>query len=197
MADDVLANAGHQQPAPNITNNDITMSYVREQSNEDNKMEEEVTDNENLVKLQSYATTSTNIAVATNTATTITNNSINNTNQTPQLECPNTPFTSNTSTSKNTSSPVGYLPKTPTTPPTKDLSVYDYQKQLNDNSIASSPKRSFNRKNTSQPTNMPVSPVPPITPFTLGQTIQMYSLQKNTTDDLRSTSTININRNDR
>jgi hypothetical protein len=45
MADDVLANAGHQQPAPNINNNDTTMSYSTDQNKEDNKMEEEVIEN--------------------------------------------------------------------------------------------------------------------------------------------------------
>jgi hypothetical protein len=49
MADDVLANDVLQQPAPNINNNDITMSHDIDQSNDDDKMEEDVIENKYLL----------------------------------------------------------------------------------------------------------------------------------------------------
>jgi hypothetical protein len=175
MADDVLENAVPQQPAPNINKNDTKMMIETEQNNDNNYMEEEVIENEVSPNLYSYANSSTNSTVATNTATK-NSNTFNNTSQISQLDCPSTPYTSNTTTLKHNSSKSGYLFQTPTNPPSKDLSVYDTN-QLNINNSSVSPRRSLNRKNATPPTNTPPTPVPPITPFLLGQTIKMSSLQ--------------------
>jgi hypothetical protein len=191
MADDVLASAVHRQPAPDYNEENTRMSKDVDENKEDIVMEEEITGNKDSINIHPYANTSTTIAVGTTTTTNNNTNITNNISLSNQLDCPSTPFTSNTTTTKETSSPVGYLLRTPTKSPSKDQSVYDYQQPNTVNRVASFRKKSLTRKETTLPTDTPSTPVPPITPFILGQpqTIHMSSLQKALpTTDIASTT---------
>jgi hypothetical protein len=172
MTDDVLANAVHPQPAPNINKNDIKESQGLVGNNDATKMEEDNSSNKVLLKVKPYGKTSTEKNAGTFSAIT-TINSNNNFN-----ECPLTPYTSNTTNNK--ASIQSYFEKTPTntSSASSDDMVIDAPttpKPPPDRSPTT--KRYFHRKTPqSQQTQLPSTNVPPIRPFTLGQIINMLSL---------------------
>jgi hypothetical protein len=187
MADDVLMNAVPQQPAPNI-NNDTTKT-IKEQGihKEDNKMDEDTETNKNLIINNSYVNPSTMSNVATNTnriAATATATQPSN----YQNECPETPYTSNTTNDKYNASSTSYLIKTPPTSNT-DMAI-DEPMSPQTYTIRSTPgRRSFKKKDSPTPLlsspvnplpmkqqNSPSTKVPPIRPFLLGQAINVSSL---------------------
>jgi hypothetical protein len=169
MADDVLANAVHRQPAPNININDKEESLRLADSNNINKMDEDDINNKDLLHSSSYRNTSTGKDVEkTYAVTNITNNNTLN-------ECPPTPFTSNTTNNK--ASLKSYLEKTPTNTSSDDMVIDTKPPPLPTPDRSPTIKRYFHRKPTpSQQQELPSPNVPPIRPFTLGQTIDMTSL---------------------
>jgi hypothetical protein len=189
MADDVFRNAVPQQPAPNI-NNDTTKTLEEQgKNNDDNKMDEDIEINRNLAIKNSYVDPSTTTNVATTTpSTTATAKEAPNPNY--QAECPETPYTSNTTSDKYNTSSSSYLIKTPTPSSDTDM-VIDEPKSPTTYTIRTTPgRRSFRKKKDSStpllssPVNLlspqqqrsPSTQIKPIRPFTLGQEINISSL---------------------
>jgi hypothetical protein len=85
-------------------------------NNVDNKMIVDIDSNRNLSNLHSYVQMSTTTAVAAGTAATP---KLNNNH----IDCPPTPYTSNTTSTKQTSSHESYLSETLTPTPQNDMSI--------------------------------------------------------------------------
>jgi hypothetical protein len=169
MADDVYTNAVPRQPAPNINTNNKMESKGLVEINDAKKMDEDNSNTKDLLKFNSYGKMSTENDVENPSAATTINNN-NNLN-----ECPPTPFTSNTTTNK--ASIESYLTKTPTNTSSDDMVIDEMTTPIRPPDRSSTTKRYFQRKTPpSQQQELPSPNVPPIRPFTLGQTINMSSL---------------------
>jgi hypothetical protein len=167
MADDVFANAVHPKPAPNIDTNDKIKPQRLVDISEANDMDEDNSNNVILLKVNSYVRNSTVDSVEIPSAATNNNNNLN--------ECPPTPFTSNTTNNK--ASLQSYLEKTPTKASPDDMVIDITTTPTQPPARSSIVKRSFKQKQTPSPQQeLPSPKVPPIRPFTLGQTINMSSL---------------------
>jgi hypothetical protein len=170
MADDVYANAIHRQTAPNINTNDKMESQRLVEINDAKMMDKDNSNTKNLLQINSYGKTSTDNDVENPSAATATKNNNNKLN-----ECPPTPSTSNTTNNK--ASLLSYLEKTTTNTSSDDMVIDVTTTPNQPPDRSSSTKRFFSRKTPpSQQQELPSPNVPPIRPFTLGQTINMSSL---------------------
>jgi hypothetical protein len=171
MADDVFRSAGPQQPAPNINKNTKITTEELGTTTEENMIDVEIEDNKNLINKESYVHPSTTGTVATMTKT-----APQHTNY--QIECPSTPYTSNTNNGKLISSSTSYLTKTPPSSTSTADMVIDEPSTGRPSTLESTPRRQFRRKQNDRPATMLSTPVnksrspqqtqPPLKPFVLG-----------------------------
>jgi hypothetical protein len=183
MADDVYSNAVHQQPAPNIDTNDKIESQRLVETNDATKTDEVNSNSKDSLKINSYGTASTKNYVAKPFAATTSSNNDN------LNECPPTPFISNTTNSK--ASLQSYLEKTPNNTSTEDMVIDITTTPIPPPDRSPTSKKYFQRKTPqSQDHGLPTPNVPPIRPFTLGQTINMSSLATAANDTQAPTARI-------